>query len=68
MSLTKWIKPNGTTLHLNDEKATVKHAYLMNWKPFDESEAGLKEAKETIAKAEAKLKSAGKAASKGKAA
>lgn len=62
MSLTKWIKPNGTTLDLNDEEATVEYAESMKWQRFDESEIGLAKAKATIAKAEAKTKNKGKAA------
>jgi len=56
MSLTKWIKPNGTELYLNEEEATVEKATAMKWERFDESKAGLEQAKATIAKAEAKVK------------
>lgn len=64
MPLTRWIKPNGTELDLNDEKATVEMAESMNWKRLDESEAGLAQAEATIAKAEAKVKAKAKADAK----
>ena len=55
-NLSRWVKPNGVEVSINDENATIEYAIEMGWEPYNETEAGIAEAEKTVAKAKAKAK------------
>lgn len=66
--MTKWTKPNGKSLELNDQEATINKALEMGWKTdkmIEDEEA--EQAAEAKAKAAADKKAAAEAKAKAEA-
>lgn len=57
--MSKWIKPSGVEIELNDEDATIAEATRLGWQEYDLTEEG-------IAVLEAKLAKGKKAIANGK--
>lgn len=45
--MTTWIKPNGTELELNDQKANIEAARKLGWKPKPETKKPEKKEEKT---------------------
>jgi hypothetical protein len=50
--LDKWVKPNGVTIELNQEEATIEFAIESGWVPWNETPEGIAEAEAILAERE----------------
>ena len=62
--MTKWVKPNGAKISINDSPSTIEKAISLGWKTEEQAETEAKAKAEAEAKAKAEAEAKAKAESK----